>query len=177
MKALVDELGHRHARLSAASTPVVRIADAATIDRYVGRLREVLATGTPNAQRAFLHAWITRIEAEGMKLTVSFTLPAELGGGAAGGGSGGCQRQNSGLSEVLPLVANNGGGGSRTHVRSSFHSPRYVAFRLNPPAGVVSFGNRQSTLFIFARSAVAQPRGCCKPGLHPYRFGQDDTNA
>ncbi|HNH49514.1 MAG TPA: recombinase family protein, partial [Myxococcota bacterium] len=105
VKAQVDELGYRHARLSAASTPVVRIADAATIDRYVGRLREVLATGTPNAQRAFLHAWITRIEAEGMKLTVSFTLPAELGGTAAGGGSGGCRRQNSGSSEVLPLVA------------------------------------------------------------------------
>lgn len=70
-----------------------------------------------------------------------------------------------------------GGGGSRTHVRSRFHSPRYVAFRLNPPAGVVPFGDRQSTLFIFARPAVAQPRVCCKPGLHPYKFGHAYTNA
>ncbi|MBM4369099.1 MAG: hypothetical protein FJ102_22985, partial [Deltaproteobacteria bacterium] len=121
VKAQVDELTARQARLATAATPVVRIADAATIDRYVERLREVLATGTANAQRAFLRAWITRIEAEGMKLTVSFTLPPELGGGEVGGsGTGGTRRQNSRSSEVLPQVANGGGGGSRTRVRSAF---------------------------------------------------------
>jgi len=118
LKAQVDELTAKQARLAIASTPVIRIADAATIERYVERLREVLATGTPNAQRAFLRAWITRIEAEGMKLTVSFTLPTELGGSGAGGsGTGGTRRQNSRSSEVLPQVANGGGGGSRRRLR------------------------------------------------------------
>ena len=98
---------------------MLRIADDATIARYVERLRAVLATGTANAQRAFLRAWIARIDAEGMKLTVSFTLPPELGGCAAGGGESGRTRgQNSGSSEVLPRVANGGGGGSRTRVRN-----------------------------------------------------------
>jgi hypothetical protein len=43
-----------HAHLAAACTPVVRIADEATIARYVERLGAVLATGTANNKRAFL---------------------------------------------------------------------------------------------------------------------------
>ncbi len=124
----MDELAARQARLATAATPVLRIADAATIDRYVTALREVLASGTPDAQRAFLRAWITRIEAEGRKLTVSFTLPRDLGGGGVsgvegGGGSppnAGNPGQNSCLTEVLPRVPKGGGGGSRTRVRSAF---------------------------------------------------------
>lgn len=119
VKAQVDELTARQGRLATASTPVVRLADDATIARYVARLRAVLASGTPNARRAFLRAWIARIDAEGMKLTVSFTLPADLGGGHAG--SGGENKtnegQNSGSSEVLPQVASGGGGGSRSRVQ------------------------------------------------------------
>ena len=120
VKTQVDELTAKQGLLASRSTPVLRIADEATIARYVQRLRSVLATGTANAQRAFLRAWIARIDAEGMRLTVSFTLPADLGGGHVGS-SGGNQTnkgQNPGLSEVLPQVANGGGGGSRTHVRN-----------------------------------------------------------
>jgi len=101
-----------------------RAAPDATIDRDVERLREVLATGTPNAQPAFLRTWITRIEADGMKLTVTFTLPAELGGSSANTG------ENSGRTKVLPRVANGGGGGSRTRVRSNIQRSRYVTFRI-----------------------------------------------
>ncbi len=124
VKAHVDTLTANHARLATASTPVVRLADDATIARYVERLRAILATGTPNAQRAFLRAWIARIEADGMKLTVTFTLPAELGRMSANTG------ENSGRTKVLPRVAKSGGGGSRTRVRSIIQLSRYVAFRI-----------------------------------------------
>ncbi len=87
VKGRVDELTAKHALLATASTPVVRIADAATIARYVERLHAVLATGSPSAQRTFLRAWIPRIEADGMKLTVTFTLPGDLGGEAANNGN------------------------------------------------------------------------------------------
>lgn len=100
VKTRVDELDARRALLATASTPVVRLADEATIARYVERLHAVLATGAPAAQRTFLRAWIPRIEADGMKLTVTFTLPGELGGGAANTVS------FDGAQEFLPPVAN-----------------------------------------------------------------------
>lgn len=106
----MDELTARHTLLATASTPVVHIADEATIARYVERLHAVLATGTPNAQRAFLRAWIPRIEADGMKLAVTFTLPAILAGSPANNG------ENFASSEVLPLVANGDPNGIRTRV-------------------------------------------------------------
>ena len=173
VKAQVDELAARQARLATAAAPVVRIADAATIDRYVERLREVLATGTPNAQRAFLRAWITRTEAEGMKLTVSFTLPTELGGsGAEGSGTGGSRRQNSGSSEVLPRVANGGGAGSRTRVRNVFQPSRYVACQTSPLAGVVSFGNRQSPLFVLRSPGGGSAPGSLRAWITPNQVQQ-----
>ncbi len=99
VKASVDELTLRHARLTAAATaPAPYVADEATIALYVERLKEILATGTPNAQRAFLRAWISRIDADGMKLTVTFTLPADLGGNTPN------QGQNSSRTKVLPRV-------------------------------------------------------------------------
>lgn len=100
VKARVDELTAKHGLLATASRPVVRIADEATITNYVERLHAVLETGTPNAQRAFLRAWIPRIEADGMKLSVTFALPAILGGSSANNAA------NFGAPEVLPLVAN-----------------------------------------------------------------------
>jgi hypothetical protein len=87
VKARVDELAARRALLATASTPLVRLADEATIARYVERLRAVLATGAPAAQRTFLRAWTPRIEADGMKRTGTFSLPGEPGGGAANTGS------------------------------------------------------------------------------------------
>lgn len=100
VKARVDELTARKEALASASTPVVRIADEATLARYVERLQSVLATGSPAAQRTFLRAWVTRIEADGMKLAVTFTLPGELSGNDAANGS------FDGATEFLPPVAN-----------------------------------------------------------------------
>ncbi len=87
VKARVDELTAKQSVLATASTPVVRLADEATIARYVERLHAVLATGSPGAQRTFLRSWIPRIEADGMKLTVTFTLPGDIGNEAANNGS------------------------------------------------------------------------------------------
>ncbi len=92
VKARVDELSAKHALLATASTPVVRLCDEATIARYVERLQAVLATGSPGAQRTFLRAWIPRIEADAMKLTVTFTLPGDLGGQPANNGNFGGDR-------------------------------------------------------------------------------------
>jgi hypothetical protein len=100
VKTRVDELDARRALLPTASTPVVRLADEATIARYVERLHAVLATGTPAAQRTFLRTWIARIEADGMKLTVTFTLPGDLPGMPANNGKFGA------ATESLPPVAN-----------------------------------------------------------------------
>jgi site-specific DNA recombinase len=100
VKEQVDALAARHAVLASASTPVVRLADEATIARYVERLEAVLATGSPSAQRTFLRAWISRIEAEGMKVAVAFTLPGELAGSAANNG------HFDGATESLRPVAN-----------------------------------------------------------------------
>ncbi len=60
----------------------------------------MLATGSPDAQRTFLRAWVARIEADGMKLTVAFTLPGELSGNDAANGS------FEGATLSLPPVAN-----------------------------------------------------------------------
>ncbi len=80
VKGRVDELTAKHARLATAATPVVRLADEATITRRGERLRAVLATGSPATQRTFLWAWIARIEADGMKLAVASTIPGDLCG-------------------------------------------------------------------------------------------------
>lgn len=52
--------------------------------------------------------WITHIDADGMRLTVSFTRPGDLGVGSSAN-----HGENSGRTKVLPRVANGGGGGSR----------------------------------------------------------------
>lgn len=66
MKAGVDDLVTRKERHPHA-TPVVPLADDATIARYVERLQAVLATGTPDA----LRTWISCIKVEGMKNSLS----------------------------------------------------------------------------------------------------------
>jgi site-specific DNA recombinase len=100
VKDEVDGLTARREMLATASTPVVRLADEATIARYVEHLHATLATGTPATQRTFLRAWIARIEADGMKLTVTFTLPGDLPGMPANNGNYGA------ATESLPPVAN-----------------------------------------------------------------------
>lgn len=123
VKGQVDDRTAQQARHATAGAAVVRIADEATIARYVERLRAVLATGTPNAQRTFPRAWVTRIETDGMKLTVTFTLPAELGGPPPAG------QAEPGLTGVLPQVGNGGGGGSRTEPRQNLNCARYLCLR------------------------------------------------
>jgi site-specific DNA recombinase len=120
VKAQVDELTAKRDALATASTPVVRLADDATITRYVERLHAAMETGSLNVQRAILRSWIARIEADGTQLTVTFTLPPDVGGSAIGGGAGSSTNkgQNTGLTDVLPRVGKDGGGGSRTRVRS-----------------------------------------------------------
>lgn len=88
---------------------MARLADEATITRYVERLHAALTTGSINVQRAILRSWIARIEADGTTLSVTFTLPPEVGGGGSGTNEG----QNPGPTGVLPRVVNDGGGGSR----------------------------------------------------------------
>lgn len=139
VKAQVDDLTAKRDALATAGTPVVRLADDATIARYVERLHATLATGSVNAQRSILRSWISRIEADGTELTGTFTLPPDVGGGnsASGGptnerpndktpeasreGAGGraaaqppSEANQVGLTQVLPRVETNGGGGSRT---------------------------------------------------------------
>ncbi len=46
----LDTLTAKQLHLATASMPVVRLADEATIARYVERLRAVLLTGTPPAR-------------------------------------------------------------------------------------------------------------------------------
>ncbi|MEZ4321145.1 MAG: hypothetical protein R3F61_26940 [Myxococcota bacterium] len=116
VKAQYDELTATHAALAAAGTPVIRLADDVTITRYVERLQTALATGSVNTQRAILRSWISRIEADGTTLTVTFTLPRDVGDGGSSTGSSTNEGQNHGLTEVLPRVVNDGGGGSRTMV-------------------------------------------------------------
>ena len=82
------------------ATPVLRIADEATLSRYVERLQAILDTGSHAAQRTFLRAWVARMEADGMQLTVAFTLPGELSGNDAANGS------FEGATSSLPPVAN-----------------------------------------------------------------------
>lgn len=108
VKARVDELTARKDALATASTPVVRIADDATLARYVERLQSVLATGSAAAQRAFLRAWVARIEADGMKLTVTFTLPGALASAPQGALREEAARTGtfSGAQNFLPPVAN-----------------------------------------------------------------------
>lgn len=108
VKARVDELTVRRDTLATASTPVVRIADEATLTRYVERLQSVLATGSADAQRTFLHAWIPRIEVDGMRLTVTFTLPGALTSALPGALREEAARTGSfsGARNLLPTVAN-----------------------------------------------------------------------
>lgn len=54
------------------------------------------------------------VEAEGRWLTVTFTLPPDVGGGNSASGDPTNTGQNSSLTEVLPRVVRSGGGGSLT---------------------------------------------------------------
>ena len=77
-----------------------------------------LETGSLNVQRVILRAWIARIEADGTQPTVTVTLPPDVGGSGSGAGSSTNEGQNPGLTDVLPRVGKDGGGGSRTRVRN-----------------------------------------------------------
>jgi hypothetical protein len=117
VKAKVDELAATQAALEFAGTPVIRLADEATVGRYVSRLQQTLSTGSANARRSILRAWVAKVEATGTTLKVTFTLPPEVGEGPDPEKAT-TKGQNPGLTEVLPHAKNGGGGGSRTRVRS-----------------------------------------------------------
>lgn len=65
-----------------------------------------------NTQRAILRSLISRVEAAGTRLTVTFTLPPDVDGGNSASGAPTNKGQNSGQSEVLPRVVRSGPGGT-----------------------------------------------------------------
>jgi len=135
VKAQVDDLTTARDALVTAGTPVLRLADEATIGRYVARLHQTLATGSANAQRTILRAWVARIDARGTDLTVTFTLPPDVGT-EPNRDKPMNKGQNSSMTEVLPRVVNGGGGGSRTRVRDKkVLATTCVAPGSQPPSG------------------------------------------
>jgi site-specific DNA recombinase len=112
VKAQVDVLSAKRDALANAGTPDVRLADDATITRYVDRLHAALDPGSAITQQGILGSWISRIEADETDLTARFTRPPRDDSPA-----GGC-RGPSPASERSERPTKYGGGGSRTRVRS-----------------------------------------------------------
>jgi hypothetical protein len=86
-----------------------RRAATGTVGLEATCLEAVLATGSPAAQ-TFLRAWVSRIEAEGLKLAVALTLTGELAGSAANNG------YFDGATESLRPAENSDPSGIRTRV-------------------------------------------------------------
>jgi len=70
--------------------------DESTIAVYVEGLRDLLDRGTVAERRAFLRAWIKRIEARGKELTVVYSFPQWPGTDGGGSGSKGNGGANGG---------------------------------------------------------------------------------
>ena len=132
----IEDLETRHAEAErAAAGTVVHLVDEATIARYLDGLHALLENGSINARRAFLRSWITRIDADGMRLVIHYTLPplppADMaleatgtdGAGEAppvlstvGSGHRNETRDRTASSAVLPLVGCGDPNGIRTRV-------------------------------------------------------------
>ena len=128
-RARTDEITARRAALrEQSSAPRALGIDAETIAAYVEGMRDLLARGSLDQRRAFLRAWIKRIDVDGPKLTIHYTFPHMPGGpggdllgtggdeGAGGPGSGGAwsARATRASAGVLSLVKNGEPAGTRT---------------------------------------------------------------
>ena len=117
--ARADELQARREvlRQHTRGTPGYSVEES-TIANYVEGLRDLLDRGTVAERRAFLRAWIKRIEARGKELTVVYSFPRWPGtdggsgkgsGGKGGGGANGGPRTKKAeprSPEVLPMDKN-----------------------------------------------------------------------
>ena len=75
-KARCDELDAREATLRAqAEGPRALLVGEGTIVAYVEGMRDLLARGNVDQRRAFLRAWIRRIDVDGDRLTIHYTFP------------------------------------------------------------------------------------------------------
>ncbi len=94
-KEQVDELLGARSRLLArpGGVPVLQLGEAEVEAQVVG-LRGLLASGSVGKRRAFLTAWVKRIEVHGTDLKIVYTFPwfpegGEAANGAPGGSSSG----------------------------------------------------------------------------------------
>ena len=69
----LEEALELHRARAEAAEPLC--LDEATVALFVDRLRELLATGSAGARRAFLRAWVRKISANGKKLTIHYAFP------------------------------------------------------------------------------------------------------
>ncbi len=94
-----DELVTQREELTAkAEAPPPVLVDETTIELYVHALHRLLERGSLDARKAFLRAWIQRIEARGYQLTIRYTLPPLPTGGAHG-------LEDVAEAQVLPMAA------------------------------------------------------------------------
>jgi len=94
-RARTDELSVKRVALQQqSSAPRSLGVDSQTVAVYVDGMRDLLARGSLDQRRAFLRAWIKRIDVDAPKLTIHYTFPRMPGGPGngffgAGGSSGG----------------------------------------------------------------------------------------
>jgi len=121
-KARCDELEAREASLRAqAEGPRSLLVGEDTIVAYVEGMRDLLARGNVDQRRAFLRAWIRRIDADGDRLTIHYTfphIPGTPGDNPAGDG------RNPGSGGRNPGSGGNSGGGNG-RARTKKAEPRW----------------------------------------------------
>lgn len=75
-KTRVDELGRKREEVQArAGAQLVHLIPEPAILEYVDALHALLDRGPLPTRKAFLRSWVTRIEAVGKELTITYTLP------------------------------------------------------------------------------------------------------
>ena len=127
-KEQVDTLLAARARLLArpGGVPVLQVGEA-QVEAHVAGLRALLASGSIGKRRAFLTAWVRRIEVHGTDLRIVYSFPWFPEGGEAAnepmGGGGGevipldaerkkrgqsprTTQAEPGINQVLPMVSN-----------------------------------------------------------------------
>ncbi len=75
-RATVADMEAKRARLADTRPPEPLVVDEATIRAHVLEMRRLLDHGSVAARRAFLRAWIKRIEVRERTLTIEYTFPA-----------------------------------------------------------------------------------------------------
>jgi len=114
-KTRCDDLEAREASLRAqAEGPRALLVGEDNIVAYVEGMRDLLARGNVDQRRAFLRAWIRRIDADGDRLTIHYTfphIPGTPGDNSAGDG------RNPG--------SNGSSGGGNGRARTKKAEPRW----------------------------------------------------